>query len=202
MKKARIILVILILILGIQFTYSRFITSKPNGNVQATIGRAIVDIDFAATPNSTGNNIDGSNKIHLESSDDIMKTNFQVKNYKNGVISDVDLKFNIYVVYENATIRSELDCDIGDSSFEVADTNDVRYFTKTKLTSTATITVSGSQVTLPVGTYKFTSNEVLTGSQSSTSRIYNVLTYLKENCNPFAEDDCGIKIYCVAEQNV
>ena len=46
MKKERIILIILVFILGIQITYSRFITQKPNGNAYATIGQAIVDIDL------------------------------------------------------------------------------------------------------------------------------------------------------------
>ena len=202
MKKERIILIILVFILGIQITYSRFITQKPNGNAYATIGQAIVDIDFASTPNSTGNNIDGSNNIHLEDSGDIMKTNFQVKNYKNSVISDVDLKFNIYVVYENSAVGSHLDCDIGDSSFNVEDSNNVRYFTKTIIDTTTTVTISGSQVILPSGTYKFTSNEVLTGGQTSTSRVYNLLTYIPEDATPFNEGVCGIKIYCVAEQNI
>lgn len=195
MKKARIILIMLILILGIQLTYSRFSTKKPNGNVQATIGQAVVDIEYSGV-HFDGTNTDGQNILHLENYDDLIHGYFVVKNFKGSNISDVNLKYNIYVVFTNSTVKQNVDCTITDTSSVNT------YFTKTKLTESYTLDVNGTSEVLPAGTFKFSSNETLTGGQASTSRQYMLNVFLKESADAFAEVSSDIKIYCEAEQNI
>ena len=101
MKKLKVIICIIFIILCIQMTYARFYTKEPDGNISGNTGQAIIDMEQGEIQYNEYEQSTGGTKIpSLYISDDMITNQIFIKNYnKDNQISDVDLKSNIYVVF-------------------------------------------------------------------------------------------------------
>lgn len=192
MKKLKVLLCIVIIAICLQVTYSRFITQFPNGSISATTGKAIVNLNYIGIHSEEYN---GRPSL-LDSTKEIIY-DFSVSNYTSSTsISNVDLNASIYIVFYDASnnvISSRVDCVLRtDSGVEV---------TQTELSQAISLTVNNENVSLPVGTLKFSTPETLTKNVQETNVYHLHITPNVDNL-PTSEIIANMKIYCSAEQPV
>ena len=192
MKKIKIILIIAIIILCAQVTYARFNTGMPNGNITATVGKEVINLEYTSLSSTQTKD----STPFLSSTSDTITYGFKVNNYNSSnVISDVNQKYYIYVVFLDSSdnVKREIDCNLNDTNSESV--------SKSVLEESKTITVNGTSVVLPVGTFKFSPSSILAGG-SANSNTFNLIIKLNEDSLPTEQITPIMKMYCEAEQNI
>ena len=179
-------------------TYARFYTKEPDGNISGNTGQAIIDMEQGEIQYNEYEQSTGGTKIpSLYISDDMITNQIFIKNYnKDNQISDVDLKSNIYVVFNeniNTNIISNINCILKDE-------ND-KTINGEILTNTYNLNVNGVNKTIPKGAIKFAIQDIFK-AQEMVRKGYKIEITLKEDSLPTTKIMSNMKVYCQAEQNL